>query len=138
MAIRADSIWRLVTYAGSRAWIPKSPKAIRVPPVAAPERGGWCCLRCLTRRGINMSGLRPARVGSRLRSRGARDRLGYDGLRYDGLGHGLRRGLGYRLGDGLRGRRSVGGRTAPAARTLGPLSTVGPRTARRARRSGLL
>src|SRR5665647_3344868 len=34
--------------------MPKSPKAILVPPVAAPERPGWCCLRCLTRRGINI------------------------------------------------------------------------------------
>src|SRR5450756_1879264 len=31
--------------------MPKSPNAIVVPPVAAPERGGWCCLRCLSLRG---------------------------------------------------------------------------------------
>src|SRR6476469_4269626 len=38
--------------------MPKSPNASDVPPLAAPVRLGWCCLRCLTRRGINMrSGL---------------------------------------------------------------------------------
>src|ERR687897_2228671 len=38
--------------------MPKSPKASEVPPLATPRRLGWCCLRCLTRRGINMrSGL---------------------------------------------------------------------------------
>src|SRR6478736_6035067 len=38
--------------------MPKSPNASVVPPLAAPRRLGWCCLRCLTRRGINMrSGL---------------------------------------------------------------------------------
>src|SRR6476661_239591 len=38
--------------------MPKSPNASDVPPLAAPLRLGWCCLRCLTRRGINMrSGL---------------------------------------------------------------------------------
>ena len=40
------------------AWMPKSPKASSVPPLAAPVRLGWCCLRCLTLRGINMV-LRP-------------------------------------------------------------------------------
>ena len=29
-------------------------KVTRVPPLAAPVRLGWCCLRCLTLRGINM------------------------------------------------------------------------------------
>src|SRR4028118_2301081 len=53
IAIRADSICRLVTYAGSRAWIAYSPKLISVPPLARPVRAGWCCLRCLTRRGIS-------------------------------------------------------------------------------------
>src|SRR3954453_19645211 len=52
--IRADSICRLVTYAGSRAWMPYSPNVTLVPPLDAPERLGWCCLRCLTRRGISM------------------------------------------------------------------------------------
>src|SRR6266508_2608517 len=45
MAIRADSICRLVTYAGSSAWMPKSPNATRVPPFAEPCRSGWCGLR---------------------------------------------------------------------------------------------
>src|SRR5919202_515599 len=54
MAIRALSICRLVTYAGSRAWMPHSPKVTAVPPLAAPERSGWCCLRCLTRRGMSI------------------------------------------------------------------------------------
>src|SRR4051794_35431568 len=53
MAIRADSIWRLVTYAGSSAWMANSPKLIAVPPLALPDRLGWCCLRCLTRRGMS-------------------------------------------------------------------------------------
>src|SRR4051794_7420328 len=57
MAIRADSICRLVTYAGSRAWMPNSPNVTAVPPLAAPERPGWCCLRCLTLRGMSMSAL---------------------------------------------------------------------------------
>src|SRR5919202_1362921 len=54
MAIRALSICRLVTYAGSRAWMPHSPNVTAVPPLAAPDRSGWCCLRCLTRRGMSM------------------------------------------------------------------------------------
>src|SRR5437763_8736632 len=54
IAIRADSICRLVTYAGSKAWMPYSPKTTLVPPLAAPDRPGWCCLRCLTRRGISI------------------------------------------------------------------------------------
>src|SRR5438876_12266405 len=36
------------------AWMPYSPNVTRVPPLAAPERSGWCCLRCLTLRGISM------------------------------------------------------------------------------------
>src|SRR3954468_17889283 len=57
MAIRADSIWRFVTYAGSRAWMANSPKLIAVPPLALPERLGWCRLRGLTRRGMSMGQL---------------------------------------------------------------------------------
>src|SRR3954451_7499012 len=57
MAIRADSIWRFVTYAGSRAWMANSPKLIAVPPLALPERLGWGCLRFLTRRGMSMAQL---------------------------------------------------------------------------------
>src|SRR5580704_6045931 len=55
IAIRADSICRLDTYACSSAWMPYSPKATRVPPLAAPCRSGRCCLRCLTLRGISMT-----------------------------------------------------------------------------------
>src|SRR6185437_13657676 len=54
MAIRADSICRLVMYACSSAWMPYSPKLTDVPPLAMPRCLGWCCLRCLTLRGINM------------------------------------------------------------------------------------
>src|SRR4051794_28748360 len=57
IAIRADSICRFVTYAGSSAWMPNSPKVTRVPPVEAPVRCGRCCLRCLTLRGMNTSAL---------------------------------------------------------------------------------
>src|SRR3954447_12152211 len=44
------------------AWMPKSPKASSVPPLAAPVRLGWCCLRCLTLRGINMAQASPVVV----------------------------------------------------------------------------
>src|SRR5215470_1273257 len=54
IAIRAASIWRFVTYACSTAWMPYSPNATRVPPVAAPVRCGRCCLRCATLRGISI------------------------------------------------------------------------------------
>src|ERR1051325_830016 len=89
IAIRADSICRFVTYAGSSAWMPYSPNATLVPPLAMPLRLGWWCLRCLTLRGMSMS---------------ARRALVLDGVR--GLGDGGRRlggdirvGLG-RAGDG--------------------------------------
>src|SRR3954468_17426373 len=62
IAIRADSIWRFVTYDDSVAWMPKSPNASVVPPLAAPVRLGWCCLRCLTLRGINMAQASPVVV----------------------------------------------------------------------------
>src|SRR5664280_1472591 len=55
MAIRAASIWRAVIQAGSRAWIPKSPKVTSLPPLAWPVIRPRCCLRCLTLRGISMS-----------------------------------------------------------------------------------
>src|SRR4051794_36769519 len=35
--------------------MPHSPNVTAVPPVAAPWRSGWCCLRCLTRRGVSTS-----------------------------------------------------------------------------------
>src|SRR3954453_18207652 len=69
IAIRADSIWRLVTYAGSSAWMPYSPKTTFVPPLAAPARPGGCCFRCFTRRGMS--------IGSALLGRGG----GVGGLR---------------------------------------------------------
>src|SRR5690242_8244465 len=63
MEIRADSICRFVTYAGETACRPYSPNASSVPPLAMPRRLGWCCLRCLTLRGISMgSGLRSSVV----------------------------------------------------------------------------
>jgi len=37
------------------AYVTKSPNATCDPPFVAPLRDGWCCLRCLTRRGINIS-----------------------------------------------------------------------------------
>src|SRR5690349_23265081 len=33
---------------------PNSPNASSVPPLAMPSRLGWCCLRCLTLRGISI------------------------------------------------------------------------------------
>src|SRR5688572_3244614 len=36
MAMRAASIWRAVIHPGSRAWMPYSPKASEVPPLATP------------------------------------------------------------------------------------------------------
>src|SRR6185437_9025182 len=60
IAIRAASIWRFVTYACSMAWMPYSPNATRVPPVAAPVRCGRCCLRCATLRGISIGHSSPA------------------------------------------------------------------------------
>src|SRR4051794_1319349 len=55
MAIRAASIWRAVIHPGSWAWMPKSPNVISLAPLAIPVLRPRCCLRCLTRRGINMS-----------------------------------------------------------------------------------
>src|SRR5450432_165684 len=55
MAIRAASICRAVSQAGSRAWMPKSPKVTSLPPLALPLIRPRCCLRYLTLRGINMS-----------------------------------------------------------------------------------
>src|SRR5918999_594863 len=107
MAIRADSICRLVTYAGSSAWMAYSPKLISVPPLARPERLGWCCLRCLTRRGIStLSDPLLSRRGGVLRGRvlGRSGGRGGRGVRH-GLGDGL---LGGDLAGG-RGHRAVGG-----------------------------
>src|SRR3954451_19905832 len=117
MAIRADSIWRLVTYAGSSAWMANSPKLIAVPPLALPERLGWCCLRCLTRRGISMAS------GPLFRSRSV---LCCRVLGGGGLGRSGRLGAGHlgdrRLRSGLaRGRGAV-------ALGVGALGGVGDRT----------
>src|ERR1700712_1078340 len=43
--------------------MPNSPNVTAVPPLAAPERPGWCCLRCLTLRGMSMSALLCVRCG---------------------------------------------------------------------------
>src|SRR5437660_12488558 len=37
--------------------MPYSPKTAFVPPLAAPDLPGWCCLRCLTRRGMSIGQL---------------------------------------------------------------------------------
>src|SRR3954451_734375 len=68
IAIRADSICRFVTYAGSSAWMPNSPNVTAVPPLAAPLRPGWCCLRCLTLRGMSISSALLGGRGVRVRS----------------------------------------------------------------------
>src|SRR5688572_23156180 len=82
-----------------------SPKLIAAPPLALPPRSGWCCLRCLTRRGMSMVSALRLLVGRR---------LGRGGLDSGGLGHGrLDSGRldGRRLDDGrLHGRRLDGGR----------------------------
>src|SRR5215472_10074439 len=54
IAIRAASICRFVTYACSSAWMPYSPNATLVPPVALPCRSGRCCLRCAVLRGMSI------------------------------------------------------------------------------------
>src|SRR6478672_9107862 len=87
MAIRADSICRFVTYAGSRAWIANSPKLISVPPLALPDRFGWCCLRCLTRRGMSIGSdplLRSGVLDGRRLGHSRLDRGGLDDRRLDG------------------------------------------------------
>src|SRR4051812_46866161 len=82
--------------------MPKSPKASFVPPFAAPVRFGWCCLRCLTLRGINMSSALP--VGS--------GRCGFgSGGRGSGLG-------GRSLGT-VRTRRTLGATTRTTRRAVG-------------------
>src|SRR3712207_7087059 len=124
MAIRADSICRLVTYAGSSAWMAYSPKLISVPPLARPERLGWCCLRCLTRRGIStVSDPLLGRRGGVLRGRvlGRSGGRGGRGVRH-GLGDGL---LGSDLAGG-RGHRTVGGVDGRAGRRRGGAAGLGP------------
>src|SRR3954447_3344838 len=145
MAIRADSICRFVTYAGSRAWIAYSPKLIAVPPLALPPRSGWCCLRCLTRRGMSMASGPLFRIRSVLGGRrvGGSGLGGRGGLRAGDLGDGrlgrdLARGHGHGalggvgsgngrpLGCGAAGLGAAGGRARRTGTTLG---TLGPLTA---------
>src|SRR5687767_6800575 len=54
IAIRAASICRLDTQPASSAFRPYSPNCTVVPPFASPAMRPRCCLRCLTRFGINM------------------------------------------------------------------------------------
>src|SRR4051812_5643285 len=44
--------------------MPYSPNVTRVPPLAEPCRSGWCCLRCLTRRGMSIAQLSSSAVAS--------------------------------------------------------------------------
>src|SRR5688572_29097521 len=100
--------------------MPNSPKASLVPPLAAPVRLGWCCLRCLTRRGINMDSALLTGVG------------GHSGLdRSSALGHG-RGSLGGGVG-AVRAGRAVG--TRATARTLATTLVAAGRTAT-SRRTG--
>src|SRR3954469_4019362 len=109
-----------------------------VPPLARPERSGWCCLRCLTRRGISMGSgpLFRARgvlgasrcVTGRRGGRGAlgaggladalrgRDVAGRGGDRARGVDVGHDRGLGS-LDRGRLGCRTTG--LCPAGRCTG-------------------
>src|SRR3954451_23893172 len=121
MAIRADSICRFVTYAGSRAWMPYSPNVTRVPPLAAPLRLGRCCLRCLTRRGMSIGSPLLSVVGRRLR--------GLLGLAHRGLDRGrLRLSL---VRTGLRVRRVSGsGDSALRLATRSAAGTAGAATGR--------
>src|ERR1700730_9888295 len=45
--------------------MPYSPNVTFVPPLAIPLRRGWCCLRCLTLRGISMVQSAPLTTRSR-------------------------------------------------------------------------
>src|SRR6266508_3015239 len=106
MAIRAASIWRLVTQAGSAACRPYSPKLTLVPPLASPPRRGRCCLRCLIRLGVSI-GRSPLPLGAAGLRRGWRR---------------WRRRGGRRLG---RGRRRAGrARLRPAPAAVGTAAAV--------------
>ena len=61
MAIRAASICRLVTYAGSTAWMPQSPNATFGAALGVTAALRVVLLAVLHLRGINMSGLRRSR-----------------------------------------------------------------------------
>src|SRR5881394_1234484 len=98
--------------------MPYSPKVTRVPPLAAPLLFGWCCLRCLTRRGIS--------IGSALLGCGCGRRsrwLGGNGLGCHGRLHRLGGGGFDRCGRGLR-RRCAAVTNATVARTTGRTVTT--------------
>src|SRR3954468_22330205 len=56
IAMRAASIWREVSRAGSVAWRPKSPKDTSLPAVAMPRLLPFCILRYLVRFGESIAG----------------------------------------------------------------------------------
>src|SRR5207302_9868902 len=75
IAIRAASIWRLVTHPCSIALRPYSPNCTRVPPLAMPRRRPRCGLRNLVRFGSSTTRRLPQ--GPRhLRERPAQPRSG--------------------------------------------------------------
>src|SRR3954449_1755332 len=80
--------------------MPYSPKVTFVPPLAIPRRFGWCCLRCLTLRGISIGYSAP------LTRAGRRGRL-----------------VGLLLGTGRRGRGLLL-TTAPVAAALATTATA--------------
>src|SRR3712207_5957001 len=125
-----------------------SPKLISVPPLARPERLGWCCLRCLTRRGISTvsdpllsrrGGVLRGRVLSRSGGLGART-LGDGLLRSDlarGGGHRALRGVHDRAGRGGGGAPGLGPTGGGAGRAGAALRPLSPLTALLARGEGL-
>src|SRR4051812_38893203 len=110
--------------------MPYSPKVTRVPPLAAPERPGWCCLRCLTRRGMSIGSALLSVVSRRGGSRGGLLRLA--DRRLDGGGLGLRRVARLRV-------RRVGGHRDRALRlaTRAGASTGATRSATGGTRAGV-
>ena len=101
IAIRAASIWRLVTQPASSDFRPYSPKLTREPPFVSPLRRPRCTRRNLTRRGRSISShpprhrptCRPGRVGASTRSSGLGRRRRSDGRcsgRPPGRGRGRR------------------------------------------------
>src|SRR5215468_4207521 len=100
--------------------MPYSPKLTRVAPLAAPERSGWCCLRCLTLRGTSMASALPslgagASVGGRC----------VDGLGGDRrLGGGGATGIGARAGGTGRAGPAWASRPVPAVTTITTVTAV--------------
>src|ERR1019366_4229312 len=112
IAMRAASICLLVTYERSSAWMPYSPKATLVPPLALPCRSGRCCLRCAVLRGMSMP--QPSSLvlaaGAAAVARGAGTATGRGVLRRRAIPARARaqRGRGrLALGPGLRGLAAV-------------------------------